>query len=525
VIKLPRSVPLYVAAVMSLGIGITAYCLWRFPLGGDLTFWSLFVTLAFLGFLGDRYGLHFARGTHVHLDTIPFFASLLLFKPAAVVLIVASARVFGAIRRNRSPVETGFNLGQTLVYVGSSAMLLNSLTTTPWRPDGWPAWMGLLATVIAMYLLNTGVIAGIVGLQSHQPLVRMWVSSISAGFLEHVVMFSFGLLTALIVMAYPWGLVLVAAPSIIVFVTLDRTLRMEAQQKELAEQNAGLAAYLSSQAEELRRAYARAEEALSEKNRMFQRAVHLLSEPLAAFASQIPLLRARLRHQGVLDDLPELDDISRLARQARRLVDDFLTSEVMEKRHLQVAEVTVEQLFRDGLEAVAQRTVDVGVDIYGEFAADVPVLHADGARLAKMLHSLLDNAIRFSPPGGEILLNGARTGDGMLLITVADHGPGIPEEALPHIYHWFSRPAGIGPDQDEGQGLGLAIASRIVELHGGSIRVESQVGVGTTFYVTLPPHVPAGAGSSGPPARVPPQPEALARNADASTVSTCSAHR
>ena len=510
--QLPRSVPFYVAAVMSLGIGIAAYCLWHFPLGGDLTFWLLFVALAFLGFLGDRYGLHFARGTHVHLDTIPFFASMLLFNPAAVVLIVGSARIFGAIRRNRAPIEGTFNLGQTLIYVGASAWLLNYLTDTPWQPDSWSAWLGLLATVISMYLLNTGVIAGIVGLQSHLPFVRVWVSSISSGFLEHVVMFSFGISTALIVTMHPWGLALIAVPSIIIFVTLDRTLQMEARQKQLAEQNAGLAAYLSNQAEDLRRAYRSVEETLAVKNRMLQHVTRRLSEPLAAATSQIQLLRARLRRQGVPDDLPEFGELSCHARQATRLVDEFLALEVMERRQLQVTEVTVEQLFRDCLERVAQQTVDAEVDIYGEFAADVPVLHADGARLRQMLHNLLDNAIRFSPPGGEIMLNGERTEDGMLLITLADHGTGIPAEALPHLYHWFARPAHVGAGQNHSEGLGLAIANRILELHGGSIRVESQVGIGATFYVTLPPHVPAGPAPSSLSARILPQPEVQSGN-------------
>jgi len=86
----------------------------------------------------------------------------------------------------------------------------------------------------------------------------------------------------------------------------------------------------------------------------------------------------------------------------------------------------------------------------------------------------------------------ARLDDKTVQITVADQGIGIPEEELPKIYRRFYQVDSSSTRRFGGQGLGLAITKRIVELHGGTIRAESQVGKGTTFYVTLPVHGPEG---------------------------------
>jgi len=142
-----------------------------------------------------------------------------------------------------------------------------------------------------MYLLNTGIVAGIVGLHTHVRIASVWLDSMSPALLEHSVMFSIGLMTALIVEDYPWGLLLVALPAIAVFITLDRTLRTEAQQKQLADQNAGLAAHLSQQAEQLRSAYTHADETLRSRDKMLKDVFGELQTPLAAIATQTDKLR------------------------------------------------------------------------------------------------------------------------------------------------------------------------------------------------------------------------------------------
>lgn len=111
------------------------------------------------------------------------------------------------------------------------------------------------------------------------------------------------------------------------------------------------------------------------------------------------------------------------------------------------------------------------------------VVRGDDVRLRQLVAILLDNATRFSPAAQPVVLRAA-TADGRLRIMVADSGPGIPEAELPRIFNRFYR--GADQRQHEGSGLGLAIARWIVQQHGGTISVRSQVGVGTEFTVELP---------------------------------------
>jgi signal transduction histidine kinase len=116
--------------------------------------------------------------------------------------------------------------------------------------------------------------------------------------------------------------------------------------------------------------------------------------------------------------------------------------------------------------------------------------------LKLMLIHLLDNAIRFSPAGGKVLLNARSAADGMVQITVTDYGQGIPKAQLPHVFDWFARVDVVVTSEAESYGLGLAIAQRVAELHGGAVQIESQPEQMTTVTVTLPSQLPGVAAGS-----------------------------
>ncbi len=124
---------------------------------------------------------------------------------------------------------------------------------------------------------------------------------------------------------------------------------------------------------------------------------------------------------------------------------------------------------------------------------------ADPIRLKQMLYNLLSNAVKFSPEGGQVTLT-ARPTAGGVEVAVADTGIGIQPEDLPRLFTEFSQ---LGPNRHEGTGLGLALTKRLVELHGGTIRVESAPGKGSTFTLTLPEHPPAQAPTPGEPGESP----------------------
>jgi signal transduction histidine kinase len=117
---------------------------------------------------------------------------------------------------------------------------------------------------------------------------------------------------------------------------------------------------------------------------------------------------------------------------------------------------------------------------------DLPrIVYWDEDRINEVLGNLLSNAFKFTPRGGKVALDvGAR--ENRVIITLADTGAGISAEQLPHIFDKFFQADNQAQAATKGTGLGLAIAKEIVEAHGGNITVQSRVGEGTTFTVTLP---------------------------------------
>ena len=112
----------------------------------------------------------------------------------------------------------------------------------------------------------------------------------------------------------------------------------------------------------------------------------------------------------------------------------------------------------------------------------------DPVRVARVLANLVGNAIKYSPGGGEVRVSVVREpgpGGDWAVVSVSDHGLGIPEADLPHIFERFQRASNVA-GRIAGTGIGLAISRRIVERHGGTIDVRSEEGVGTTFTVKLP---------------------------------------
>jgi signal transduction histidine kinase len=114
-----------------------------------------------------------------------------------------------------------------------------------------------------------------------------------------------------------------------------------------------------------------------------------------------------------------------------------------------------------------------------------PRLWGDPRRLERLVLNLVSNASKFAPPGARIRIAVEPTAE-EVTITVADTGPGIPPEAMPHLFEQFYTSRSSSSSHNIGVGLGLPIAKSIAEAHDGRIEVESEVGVGSTFRVTLP---------------------------------------
>lgn len=140
--------------------------------------------------------------------------------------------------------------------------------------------------------------------------------------------------------------------------------------------------------------------------------------------------------------------------------------------------------------AAAARARRQQIDLRAACAPGIPRVAADPQRLAQMLGNLIENALRYTPPGGRVNVRATPAADGRIQFEVADTGPGIAPEDLPRVFDRFFRADKAREREKGGSGLGLAIVQRLAEAHGGRATVTSQPGQGACFSIVLPVAVP-----------------------------------
>jgi PAS domain S-box-containing protein len=180
--------------------------------------------------------------------------------------------------------------------------------------------------------------------------------------------------------------------------------------------------------------------------------------------------------------------IQQAAAQMDTLIQDLLDVTRIEAGRLRVTPRSVDPraLIAEALEALQPIAVTAGVTLGATYEDDLPEVQVDPERMIQVLSNVVGNALKFTPSGGRVELRVVRAQQG-IEIRVTDTGEGIEPAQLPHVFDRFfqaARGARTGPRQ--GAGLGLPIASGIVEAHGGTIGIESVPGEGTTVTIALP---------------------------------------
>ncbi len=255
-------------------------------------------------------------------------------------------------------------------------------------------------------------------------------------------------------------------------------------------------------AEQARREQARAEAASQAKSLFVANMSHELRTPLNAIIGFSELLI-----EGIAGDLQPkqheyVQHVLEAGRHLLTLISDVLDLSKVEAGRMEISREPVE--LRSVCELVHNTVLPLvaksGVLLTVSIPADLPPLSADPLRLRQILYNLLSNAIKFTPHGGHVSVQARALGN-MVEIAVRDTGIGMRNEDLPRLFQEFEQVTAQGQERGGGTGLGLALTKRLVELHGGSISVQSQPGAGSLFAVSLPIHAPAQATLESPPAR------------------------
>ena len=228
-----------------------------------------------------------------------------------------------------------------------------------------------------------------------------------------------------------------------------------------------------------------------ERTNMVSDISHDLRTPVTSIRGFVEALR-----DGIIKDEAErahtLDIIHEESERLARLVDDLFYLARLESNEapVEMTEVDLVALARRAVETVTPLAMDkeLGITVAtDDTVTPLGQLKVVGSpdRLTRAVLNLLDNAIKYSPRGAEVKTTLRVDGDNAVL-SVTDQGPGIPDDEIPRLFERFYRADKARSRAKPGAGLGLSIAKLIAEQHGGSVRVESEVGRGSTFSILLP---------------------------------------
>ena len=237
---------------------------------------------------------------------------------------------------------------------------------------------------------------------------------------------------------------------------------------------------------------------LEEQNRVLEAANRLKSEFLANMSHEIrtPMNAvinfSSLILEGTYGEISEelrdaVGEIDRNGEALLALINDILDLAKIEAgaMKLQIDRCLPEDCLDSAIAALQYNAQEKGLELMREVTGELPVVEADERRITQhVLVNLLKNAIKFTPEGQ--IRVGVKPDNGSVLFWVADTGLGIPESDREAIFESFRQVDGSLTREAEGSGLGLTIARKFVDMHGGNIWVESELGKGSTFYFTIP---------------------------------------
>ena len=408
--------------------------------------WALVPACVAAIVLTERYPVKIAPEQKVNLGALPALIAVLML-PAGVGPATAAAGVLaGNLVVRRTWWESVFNAGDVLV-AGAVAV---SIGTVHRDVD---ALMDLLVVVAAAAYILVNLLLAVLPAAIHtgRPYPSLLRQAASASWTASVTLAACAVSVALLAVEAPIAALL---PLIVLPLIYRMNLAIQAQSKA----NEQLAAVLAAQ------------------RRFLTDVSHQVATPLATIMTNLSILRRARRGTGVTqeaiaDSVAEAERMKRMLARLRALA--HADEDVPLRREL----VDLAELTADVVHAYAAQAGTSGVGFVTDVRAPARI-SADKDLLREAVANLVENAVRVSPPGEAVTLR-VHAGAGGPSIDVIDRGPGIDDERLKILFDRFQR-------SDSGSGLGLAIARRVVERHGGTIRVQTTRGEGSTFTIELP---------------------------------------
>ena len=255
----------------------------------------------------------------------------------------------------------------------------------------------------------------------------------------------------------------------------------------LTDANRTLELRVSERTAELKQALARLRELNQLKTNLISNVSHELRTPLAHIKGYVELLEEEELGELTLEQIKAMSVIARATVRLGQLIDDLIafSTASREGMDLKLEPVSIAELGRDIINRSKPKAAQEGVRLRLSVDKNLPPIQADVEKLSWVLYQLLDNAIKFTPDGGNAKL-WAEHVSGLVTLAVSDTGIGIPSGKIDEVFQPFHQLDGSATRRYSGTGLGLALVKQIVEAHGSKINAESIEKKGSTFRFDLP---------------------------------------
>jgi signal transduction histidine kinase len=240
---------------------------------------------------------------------------------------------------------------------------------------------------------------------------------------------------------------------------------------------------LRLRARELAQAYQKLAEQDVARREFLTNVAHELRNPLMAASGYLQILQSGMLNKDQLNST--VDTISRNVQQITTLVNDIFFLQELDLVLPEFQPVELGEIASTVLEEYKSRAAKGGVHLSLTEDRNLPRISGDAKSLERALMALVDNAIKFSPKGGDVEIR-LKRGDGQVYVIVEDHGIGISPNTRPRIFDRFYHLEKHEEELFGGIGLGLAITRQVIKQHQGSLEVDSELGRGSTFTMRLP---------------------------------------
>lgn len=271
--------------------------------------------------------------------------------------------------------------------------------------------------------------------------------------------------------------------------TLDQTVTEQIIQlrSALHSANRNLERRVKERTAELQDALQRLSELNQLKANFVSNISHELRTPLTHIKGYLELLGAKSLGPLSEEQLHAIQVSQRSATRLESLIEDLIMFSLASRGELslKLEAVNIHQIAYQSIVVITQRADERSVTVRAEVDDDIPSVQADAQKIVWILSQLLENAVKFTPSGGHVVLTVKRESEKLVSVSVTDTGIGIPADRMQEIFEPFHQLDGSSTRRYGGTGLGLSLVRQIIEAHGSMIDVQSTGGRGTTFKFLL----------------------------------------